>query len=135
MPARLTFPRSRRLTHARQFEAVYAGKVQRASGPLAVHGLPNRLAHCRIGLSVGRRVGTAVERNRAKRILREAFRLIQHKLPGGGGMGAQEGKGGAGLDLVLVVRPVGELTLHSCKDLLGELVWSVAREWERRGKP
>jgi len=124
MPARLTYSRSRRLTHARQFEAVYAGKAQRATGPLAVHGLPNGLDHCRIGLSVGRRIGTAVERNRAKRLLREAFRLIQEKLPG---------EGGAGLDLVLVVRPIGDLDLQRCQDLLGELVWSVAKEWERRG--
>jgi ribonuclease P protein component len=124
---RLTFPRSHRLTHARQFEAVYAAKVQRAAGPLAVHGLRNGLPHCRVGLSVGRRIGTAVERNRAKRIVREAFRLEQSELPSG----AEQG-----LDLVVVVRPTreGGLVLEACRRLFKELVWGVAREWERRAK-
>lgn len=116
----LLFPRSARLTHARQFEAVYAARVQRARGPLAVSGLPNGLPHSRLGLSVGRRVGGAVARNRAKRIVREAFRLSRGDLP-------------AGLDLVVSVRPVREgLELERCRALLVELAGAVAREWERR---
>jgi ribonuclease P protein component len=125
---RLTFPRSRRLTHARQFEAVYAAKMQRAAGPFAIHALPNRLAYCRLGLSVGRRVGTAVQRNRAKRLVREAFRLAQHSLPG---------PDDKGLDLVVVVRPArpgSELDLETSRELLVELVTKLAAEWQRRGE-
>jgi ribonuclease P protein component len=35
---------------------------------------PNQRSHHRLGLTVGRRVGGAVQRNRAKRVLRDAFR-------------------------------------------------------------
>jgi ribonuclease P protein component len=39
-----------------------------------VFGLPNGLAHSRLGVTVTRRVGGAVVRNRAKRVLRDVFR-------------------------------------------------------------
>lgn len=93
-PPRLLFRRSQRLAHALQFQAVYAGKCSIQSGPLRVHARLNgeTPSITRLGLSVGRRVGPAVTRNRVKRLLREAFRLSQRELP-------------LGIDLVIVVHP------------------------------
>jgi ribonuclease P protein component len=52
----------------------------------------NQLGHARLGLAAGRRVGGAVRRNRAKRVLREVFRQNKEREL-------------AGIDLVLVAKP------------------------------
>ena len=43
-------------------------------------GLPNGLDHSRVGITVTRKVGGAVRRNRVKRTLREVFRMHRHQL-------------------------------------------------------
>src|SRR5262249_55096559 len=48
---------------------------------IVLHGALNELGYPRLGLTVSRQRGGAVERNRWKRLLREAFRLSQHSLP------------------------------------------------------
>src|SRR4051812_24503390 len=106
MPERLfRYAHKHRLTHERQFEAVYAGKTRQSRGPLTVFAIPNDLGIPRLGLSVGKRVGTAPRRNRVKRLLREAFRLMQHDLP-------------TGYDLVINVRPHEELILAEYQRIL-----------------
>ncbi|MBW2411419.1 MAG: ribonuclease P protein component [Deltaproteobacteria bacterium] len=43
---------------------------------------PNRLGRSRIGITVTKKVGPAVKRNRIKRLVRESFRLSRHQLAG-----------------------------------------------------
>ncbi len=74
------FPRSCRLTSRRQFLSVYTNGRRIGTPAFTLFGLPNDLGHCRLGLTVPRRVGGAVRRNRVKRVLREAFRRNRWRL-------------------------------------------------------
>ena len=97
-PSNRGFPRACRLLRPADFARVYAARQSSAAGPLVVYGLPSAAGGTRLGLSVSRRIGNAVVRNRWKRHLREAFRLFRDAFP-------------AGHDFVVVVRsglpPVG----------------------------
>ena len=68
------FPRSCRLTTRRQFLTVYAEGRRVASKSFTVFGLPNSAGTCRLGITVTRKVGGAVRRNRIKRRFRDVFR-------------------------------------------------------------
>ena len=87
-----SFPRSCRLTARRQFLAVYETGQRVASGSFVLFGLPNDVGHCRLGITVTRKAGGAVRRNRIKRLLREVFRRNRQALS-------------PALDLVVNARP------------------------------
>ena len=76
-----SFPKSHRLLSKEQFYRVFDAKCSAADGRVIVYAAINDLDHPRIGLVVSKKVGNAVVRNQWKRLLREAFRLIQHELP------------------------------------------------------
>lgn len=120
---RLTFRDADRLTHAREFQAVFAGKMRKASGPLAVFVRPNALPHPRLGLSIGRPVGNAVRRNALKRRLREAFRLGRHAYPA---------HAAGSYDVVVSARAHAPLRLAAYIELLTRLVDLAHKDLTKR---
>ena len=116
-----TLPKSRHLRLPSEFCAVYEAKTRESRGPLTVYALPNNLGYPRLGMSVGRKVGTAVRRNRIRRLIRESFRLLQHDLPHG-----------RGYDLVIVVRPHEPLILAEYQKRLMAMLVRLHNTWDRR---
>ena len=72
-----SFPQQSRLRAKSEFSAVFAEKKSQASRFLRCYYRKNSLSTTRLGIVVSRRYGKAHERNRFKRIIREAFRLYK----------------------------------------------------------
>ena len=82
--AALTLPKPARLTRRAEFSAVRnQGKSQHGNFMVLCTWQTSSPEPARIGVVTSRRVGTAVERNRTRRRLREIFRHHRNLLPSG----------------------------------------------------
>lgn len=89
----MSLPRARRIKHGRDFQRAKAQGRRLTHGCLILNWVPLAMEHpSRLGVITARAVGGAVARNRARRLLRESFRLNQPRLA-------------RPVDLVLVARP------------------------------
>jgi ribonuclease P protein component len=90
--ARYGFGGSLRLLRGEEFQRVFDGATRSGEPGLTVLARANGLDHPRLGLVVSRKCArAAARRNRIKRVSREAFRTLQHRL--------------GGLDFVVLGRP------------------------------
>ena len=79
----LSFPKRKRLVSDRQFKAALDRNLRFSDGLLTLYMAENDCGYPRLGVSVGKACGKAVVRNRLKRLLREAFRQNQGRIPAG----------------------------------------------------
>jgi ribonuclease P protein component len=119
-------PREHRLRSQDDFRQVYDRRRSVSDEWLIIYGRENGLPHLRLGLSVSRKVGGAVERNRLRRLYREAFRLTHPELA-------------AGLDIILIPRkgeaPPLEQVQQSLRKLIPQLARRLARETPKHDPP
>lgn len=100
-----------RLKKRREFKAVLDNGCSRAGRTAVVYAHPSATTQHRLGLIVSRRVGSAVVRNRLKRITRELFR--QHRA---------ELKASSPLDFVVIAkRRAADMPRQMPADLLRTL--------------
>ncbi len=118
----LRFLREFRVRSGKDFERIYAGKQRAGDQRLLVFGQPNDCEYSRIGLSVSRKHGNAVHRNRKKRLLREAFRLSRRKLP-------------TGFDFVLIPRVGAPATVGEYRHSLKRLMKKIAKRFPTDEEP
>ena len=111
-----TFPKKIRLRSSAEFDAVFHGQTFAADDVLVMHAVKNGLPFVRLGLSVSRKVGNAVVRNRWKRTIRESFRRQKYQLPAGMDIVVRPRKG-AQCEYAAVARSLEKLTARLAKKL------------------
>jgi ribonuclease P protein component len=118
-----------RLSRSAEFERVFRQGRSHAGRDLVLYVFPRGEdeGEPRLGMTVGRKVGNAVERNRIKRVLREAFALESGRLP-------------AGSDAVVIARSgarelAGRSGLEGVQSALAELIDKVPGAAPRAPEP
>ena len=85
------FPKSARIVRRNEYRAIQRSSLRVVTDHFIIYARKRRRKSKRIGITVSKKVGNAVVRNRVKRLVRESFRLNKERLP-------------TEIDLVLVAR-------------------------------
>lgn len=112
------FLRKYRLRSRADFQRVYDADTLAADHCLVVRGCANELDYSRLGLSVSRKVGPAVLRNRWKRLIREAFRRTRDQIT-------------PGLDMIVRPRAGASPDFRQIAESLLKLAGQLARKRRR----
>jgi ribonuclease P protein component len=75
------FPRQHRIVRSSDYRLIYGNGLKLNSERFVLFGRENKLGHHRLGITVSRKVGGAVVRNRVKRMFREIFRKSAADFP------------------------------------------------------
>lgn len=111
------FRKKCRICDRASFDRVFSRRCAVGNAQVTLHVAENTCGHVRLGIAAGRRLGNAVIRNRAKRIVREAFRQLQHVLPP--------------VDIVCVIRKPDPV-LAEVMECLPQLARQALRKLQRR---
>ena len=110
------FPKCERLRKRKDFLRVDAKKATRIlTEHIIILAAPNAERHARIGITVSKRIGSAVKRNRYKRLFREIYRRHKELFP-------------SGYDFVLIARKPDNSVRHETlfqeiSNALGSRAW------------
>jgi ribonuclease P protein component len=120
--SRATFRSHERINEPLAFRRAFDRKKSASDAFLIVYGVENGLDHARLGISVSRKkVRHAHDRNRVKRLIREAFRLGKAEIP-------------RGVDLIVVPRG-SSLTFDHARLAIPSLAQAVGRRLGVRPRP
>lgn len=109
MPGQASYPKGERLTTRREYVEVYRMGTKAVAGPFICYVVRREGQGRKFGMSVPRRVGGAVVRNRVKRYLREVYRTNRARL-------ADDAR------IVIVARPgAAALDYHGCAEAVTRL--------------
>ena len=106
------FPKSHRVLKRETFRRTYDGGKKYQAKYFTAFVIPNQQESPRLGITVTRKAGNSVDRNRSRRLLREVFRKNKWRVP-------------AGVDIVINVK--GALNSAGYADLEGDFVEFLKR--------